>query len=227
MPGRTSRLWPATSSSAGLRMPSGKQLENVAFAGHRRNWWKASVGPAAGRGVATASAPAGSGRVGGGRPTAPRRQRHQDSSFTRVAAVDRVAWHHHQRASRPGISFQSRRGGGGHRHDVSRIKQEGTTKHEHPHDRDHRPRRVVDPRVLWPGSLRTLGCATASVTRSNEEQHDVTAEFARWLSWLTRCVHRGRAKRAHRVEMAEPTAGHQVNVVDDTHARISAAHLMR
>src|SRR5439155_18102887 len=32
--------------------------------GPRRNWTKASAGPAAGRGASTASAPAGSGRVG-------------------------------------------------------------------------------------------------------------------------------------------------------------------
>ena len=56
MPGRTSRLWPATSSSAGSRMPSRRAPEHGGFAGPRRSWKKASVGPVAGRGASTASA---------------------------------------------------------------------------------------------------------------------------------------------------------------------------
>jgi len=57
MPGRTSRLWPATSSSAGSKMPSRRRPEHAAFAGPRRSWKMASVGPAAGQGASTASAP--------------------------------------------------------------------------------------------------------------------------------------------------------------------------
>src|SRR5687768_911991 len=58
MPGRTSRLWPATSSSAGSKTPSRNRPGNAAFAGPRRSSRKASVGPAAGQGASTASAPA-------------------------------------------------------------------------------------------------------------------------------------------------------------------------
>src|SRR4051794_4056568 len=58
MPGRTSRLSPATSSSAGSRMPSRRRLEIAAYAGHRRNSRKASGGPAAGQAANTASATA-------------------------------------------------------------------------------------------------------------------------------------------------------------------------
>ncbi len=58
MPGRTSHPWPATSSSAGSTTPSRRRLENGAFVGPRRSWRKASVGPAAGQGASTASAPA-------------------------------------------------------------------------------------------------------------------------------------------------------------------------
>jgi hypothetical protein len=60
MPGKTSRPWPATSSSAGSRMPSRTGPESAAFGGRRRSWRKASAGPAAGRGASTATAPAGS-----------------------------------------------------------------------------------------------------------------------------------------------------------------------
>jgi hypothetical protein len=62
MRGRTSRLWPVMSSSAGSRMPSRRRPGNAAFAGPRRNWRKASVGPAAGQGAGTASAAADSDR---------------------------------------------------------------------------------------------------------------------------------------------------------------------
>jgi len=58
--GRTSRLWPATSSSAGSKMPSRRRPEHAASAAPRRSWKKASVGPAAGQGANTASAPAAS-----------------------------------------------------------------------------------------------------------------------------------------------------------------------
>src|SRR5216683_1733624 len=60
MPGRTSRRWPATSSSAGSRMPSRTGPESAAFGGPRRSWRKASADPAAGRGASTANPPAGS-----------------------------------------------------------------------------------------------------------------------------------------------------------------------
>src|SRR5215217_921111 len=56
MPGRTSRPWRATSSSAGSRMRSSRRLANAAFAGPGRSWRTASAGPAAGRGAVTANA---------------------------------------------------------------------------------------------------------------------------------------------------------------------------
>ncbi len=57
--GRTSRPWPATSSSAGSRTPSKRRHEAAAFAGPRKSWRKASAGPAAGLGASTARAPGG------------------------------------------------------------------------------------------------------------------------------------------------------------------------
>jgi len=56
--GWTSRLWLATSSSAGSRMPGSRSPESAVFVGPRRSSKKASVGPAAGRGAATANATA-------------------------------------------------------------------------------------------------------------------------------------------------------------------------
>ena len=53
MPGRTSRPWRATSSSAGSRTPSGRRPENAASAGHGKSWRKASAGHVAGRGAGT------------------------------------------------------------------------------------------------------------------------------------------------------------------------------
>ena len=51
---------PATSSSAGSRMPSGRPPGSAASAGPARSWWKAGGDPAAGRAASTATAPAGS-----------------------------------------------------------------------------------------------------------------------------------------------------------------------
>lgn len=59
-PGRTSRPWLATNSSAGSRMPSNRRPANAAFAEPRRSWRKGCVGPAAGLGAATANATPGS-----------------------------------------------------------------------------------------------------------------------------------------------------------------------
>ena len=56
-PGTTSRLSPATSSSVGSKMPSRRRHEPAVFAAPRRSWRKANVGPAAGPGARTATAP--------------------------------------------------------------------------------------------------------------------------------------------------------------------------
>jgi hypothetical protein len=59
MPGRTSRRWLATSSSAGSKMPNRTRPESGASAGHVKSWRKACVALAAGQGARTASGQAG------------------------------------------------------------------------------------------------------------------------------------------------------------------------
>jgi hypothetical protein len=56
MPGRTSRRWRATSSSAGSRMPSGRAPASAASDGPGKSWRKASVDLAAGRDASIATA---------------------------------------------------------------------------------------------------------------------------------------------------------------------------
>ena len=58
-PGTTSHRWPATSSFAGLRTPSGRRRENAGSAERRRSWRKVSVGRAAGPDAITACERAG------------------------------------------------------------------------------------------------------------------------------------------------------------------------
>ncbi len=62
MPGRTSRLWLATSSSAGSRTPSRRRPGRAASDGPRRSSRTASVGRAAGQAANTESARASSSR---------------------------------------------------------------------------------------------------------------------------------------------------------------------
>jgi hypothetical protein len=117
-PGRTSRRWPGTSSSAGSRMPSRRPPECGGFGERRRSWRKDSAGRAVGRGASTATAQARSAprtnRLSGAeaadqRPQWPLSYRAEEACLTKCSrmsleafALDRLLTSHVGRGERVG-----------------------------------------------------------------------------------------------------------------------------